>query len=43
MLKDFNFVSKKNYDVEEIIEDEMLCDMLVPVWNNEEMCLKILS
>ena len=43
MLKDFTFLSKKNYSVEESIEDEMLIDMLVPVWNNEEMCLKILS
>lgn len=43
MLREFTFISKKNYSVEEMITDEMLVDMLVPVWNNEEMCLKILS
>lgn len=28
---------------DEFISDEMLYDMLVPVWNNEELCLRMIA
>jgi hypothetical protein len=28
---------------DEYITDEVLCDLLVPVWNNEDLCLRMIA
>jgi hypothetical protein len=43
LLRGFTFVSKRDYVINEYIEDEVLADMLVPVWNREDLCLGILA
>ncbi len=42
-LSNFSFLSPLSTIVTEYIDDNLLKEVLVPVWNNQEFVLKILS
>ena len=45
MLADFSFFTEKAANAYEIdsIQDSMLPEILIPVWNNEELILRLIS
>lgn len=43
ILSDFSFTSSKSTILTDYVDDKLLKQVLVPVWNNQEFILRILA